>query len=298
VEFSARCNSEHAGALMAEIVFAAGIPHAPAIVGLFDKASPESQKIVRDTYAGLSAELRKAKPDLVIVFANDHMTNSRITQYPDFLIGMGPEHKGPHEWFKPWIGCRDYAVKGSPAAAEALFRGMTARGVRMFASRAPLNFDDNVSVPTVLLDLDKIGVPMVPVMQNCTVPPFPDQHRCYEVGRKLGALIREDLPAGQRVALIGSGGLSHEPGGARYLFIDEAFDRWFIDLCVEADHKRMLKELTIEKMEAAGSGGTAELLAWVVIMGAIGERRGKSFGYAICTDFRCGIGAVSWPMAA
>jgi len=51
-------------------------------------------------------------------------------------------------------------------------------------------------------------------------------------------------------------------------------------------------------MEAAGSGGTAELLAWVVVMGAIGERPGRSFGYAICTDFRCGIGAVSWPMAA
>ncbi len=283
---------------MAEIVFAAGIPHAPAIVGLVDKATPESQKIVRETYAGLSVELRRAKPDLLIVFANDHITNSRVMQYPDFLIGMAAEHRGPHEWFKPWIGCRDYVVEGSPAAAEALFRGMTRRGVRMFASRAPLNFDDNVSVPTVLLELDAMGIPMVPVMQNCTVPPFPDQHRCYDVGRKLGDFIRNDLPAGRRVALIGSGGLSHEPGGARYLFIDEAFDRWFIDLCVEADHRRMLKELTIERMEAAGSGGTAELLAWVVIMGAIGERRGRSFGYAICTDFRCGIGAVSWNLAA
>lgn len=283
---------------VAEIVFAAGVPHAPAIVGLFDKATPEQQKVVRDTYASLSAELRKAKPDLIIVFANDHMTNSRVLAYPDFLIGMAAEHRGPHEWFKPWIGCRDYAVEGSPAAAEALFRGMARRGVRMFGSRAPLNFDDNVSVPSVLLDLDKLGVPLVPVLQNCTVPPIPDQHRCYEIGRKLGDLVRNDLPAGQRVALIGSGGLSHEPGGARYMFIDEAFDRWFIELCVEADHARMLKELTIERMEAAGSGGTAELLSWVVVMGAIGERRGHSYGYAICSDFRCGIGAVSWKLAA
>lgn len=283
---------------VAEIVFAAGIPHAPAIVGLFDKATPEQQKVVRDTYAGLAAGLRAARPDLIVAFANDHMTNSRILAYPDFLIGMAAEHRGPHEWFKPWIGCRDYVVKGSPDAAETLFRGMSKRGVRMFGSRAPLNFDDNISVPSVLLDLDTLGVPLVPVMQNCTVPPFPDQHRCYEIGQKLGALVREDLPAGMRVALIGSGGLSHEPGGARYFFIDEAFDRWFIDLCVAADHKRMLKELTIERMEAAGSGGTAELLAWVIVMGAIGERRGHSYGYAICTDFRCGIGAVSWNLAA
>jgi aromatic ring-opening dioxygenase catalytic subunit (LigB family) len=211
---------------------------------------------------------------------------------------MAPEHKGPHEWFKPWIGCRDYAVKGNPEVAEALFRGMTRRGIRMFASRKPLNFDDNISVPSVLLDLDKMPITMVPVMQNCTVPPFPDQHRCYEVGQALGDFIKKDLPAKMRVGLVASGGLSHEPGGARYLFIDEAFDRWFIDLCVAADHERMLKELTIEKMEAAGSGGTSELLAWVVVMGAIGEKPGHSFGYAICTDFRCGIGAVGWKLAA
>jgi aromatic ring-opening dioxygenase catalytic subunit (LigB family) len=283
---------------MAEIVFAAGIPHAPAIVGLFDKAGPEAQKIVRDTYDALARELRAARPDVLIVFANDHMTNSRILQYPDFLIGMGPEHRGPHEWFKPWIGCRDYALAGDPEVAEVLFRGMSRRGVRMFGSRAPLNFDDNISVPSVMLDLDRLGVRVVPVMQNCTVPPFPDQHRCYEVGRALGDLVRRDLPADLRVGLIGSGGLSHEPGGARYMFIDEAFDRWFIDRCVEADHGRLLNELTIEKMEAAGSGGTAELLAWVVVLGAIGERPGRSLGYAIVSDFRCGIGAVAWDLAA
>lgn len=283
---------------MAEIVFAAGIPHAPAIVGLFDKASPESQRVVRETYDGLSRELRAARPDVAIVFANDHMTNSRILQYPDFQIGMGGEHRGPHEWFKPWIGCRDYTVKGDPEIAAALFRGMNRRGIRMFGTRDPLNFDDNISVPTVLLDLDKTGIAMVPVMQNCTVPPYPDQHRCYAVGQALGDIIRHDLPAGLRVALIGSGGLSHEPGGARYLFIDEAFDRWFLDLCTGGDHARMLSDLTIERMEAAGFGGTSELLAWVVIMGAIGETRGHTFGYAICTDFRCGIGAVSWDVAA
>lgn len=283
---------------MAEIVFAAGIPHAPAVVGLFDKASAEQQQVVRETYDTLARELRRARPDVLIVFANDHMTNSRILQYPDFLIGMGAEHRGPHEWFKPWIGCRDWMVPGNPEVAAALFRGLTKRGVRMFGTREPLNFDDNISVPTVKLDLDKTGITLVPVMQNCTVPPIPDQYRCYEVGRKLADFIANDLPAGMRVGVVGSGGLSHEPGGARYLFIDEAFDRWFLDLVSGGDHQRILKELTLEKMEAAGSGGTAELLAWVVVLGAIGEHKGRSPGYAICSDFRCGIGAVSWDLAA
>jgi aromatic ring-opening dioxygenase catalytic subunit (LigB family) len=164
----------------------------------------------------------------------------------------------------------------------------------MFARAENLKFDDNISVPTVLSDLDQLGIPLVPVLQNCTVPPIPDQHRCYAVGQALGELICDDLPKGMRVALLGSGGLSHEPGGARYYHIDEAFDRWFLELCESGDHQRLLNELTLERMEAAGSGGTAEVLSWVVVLGAIGPRRGRSHGYTVHTEFKCGIGGVTW----
>jgi aromatic ring-opening dioxygenase catalytic subunit (LigB family) len=281
---------------MAEIVFAAGAPHAPGLVGLFDQAPGESQRVVRDTYRGLREQLRAARPDVLIVFANDHLANSRIRAYPDFLIGMAAEHRGPYEWFKPWIGCRDYAVPGHTQVAEALFRGMTRRGVRMTASRDNLKFDDNISVPVVLSDLDDTGIALVPVLQNCTVPPYPDQRRCYEIGQALGELIRDDLPAGLRVGLLGSGGLSHEPGGARYYHIDEDFDRWFLDLCVRGDHRRLIDEVTIERMEQAGSGGTSELLSWYPVLGAIGERPGHSFGYTVFREFKCGIGAVWWDL--
>ncbi|TXL78823.1 hypothetical protein FHP25_07460 [Vineibacter terrae] len=283
---------------MAQIVFAAGAPHAPGLIGLLAAAPSEVRDVVASTYGSLAEAIAGARADVLIVFANDHLTNSRVRAYPDFLIGMAAEHRGPHEWFKPWIGCDDYRVKGAPQVAEALLDGMTRRGIRMFAESGNLKFDDNISVPVHLAKLQDAGVPMVPVLQNCTVPPIPDQHRCYAVGRALGALIRDDLPAGMRVALLGSGGLSHEPGGARYYFIDEAFDRWFLDLVASGDHDRLLRELTLEKMEAAGSGGTAELLAWVVVLGAIGPRPGRSFGYAAHKDFKCGVGAVLWDMDA
>lgn len=281
---------------MAEIVFAAGAPHAPGLIGLFDTGPEQTQKVVRETYDGLARELREADLDVLIVFANDHLANSRVRTYPDFLIGMAPEHRGPHEWFKPWIKCRDYAAKGAPEVAEALLTGMGRRGVRMFAERENLNFDDNISVPVVITDLDKTDIRLVPVLQNCTVPPFPDQRRCYEVGQALGALIREDLPAGMRVGLFGSGGLSHEPGGARYWFIDEEFDQWFLDLCVRGDHQRLLDEVTVERMEQSGSGGTSELLTWFVVLGAIDPVEGHSYGYTAHANFKCGVGAVSWPV--
>ncbi|MFA7394192.1 MAG: hypothetical protein WCZ88_17855 [Pigmentiphaga sp.] len=281
---------------MGKIVYAAGVPHAPGLVGLFDTASSEVQTVVRDTFRTLTAGLVQAKPDVLVVFANDHLANSRIRAYPDFLIGMSRRHTGPHEWFKPWIGCRDYDVAGAPEIAASLFKGMTQRGIRMHLDRENLKFDDNISVPVVLTGLDELGIPLIPIMQNCTVPPMPDQHACYRVGQALADWIQRDLPDDCRVALIGSGGLSHEPGGARYYFIDEDFDRWFLHLCTAGDHQRLLNELTLERMEQSGSGGTCELLAWVVIMGAIGPCRGDSPGYAVHTDFKCGIGGVIWQL--
>lgn len=282
---------------MGKIVFAAGAPHAPAIVGLFDRAPDEAKQVVTDTYKAITKALKAAKPDVMIAFANDHLANSRITFYPDFLIGTAAEHTGPYEWFQEWIGCRDYSTKGNPDVAKALFQGMTRRGIRMSARHENLKFDDNISVPVVLTNLDQTDITLVPVLQNCTVPPYPNPERCFEVGKALRDFIERDLPAGMRVALFGSGGLSHEPGGVKYYKIDEEFDRAFLDLCVKGDHKALLREITVERMEAAGTGGTAELLSWFPVMAAIGERPGRSFGYTGWPSFRCGIGRVLWDIA-
>ena len=279
---------------MATIVFAAGVPHAPGIVGLFDKAPEDAQAVVSRTFEALEQRLKAARPDVLIIFANDHLSNSRVRSYPDFLIGTGPEHRGPYEWFKPWIGCRDYVVRGNPGVAMALFRGMTRRGVRMTARNENLIFDDNISVPVVLANLDRTEISIVPVLQNCTVPPYPDQHRCYEIGQALGDFVCDDLPDDMRVALLGSGGLSHEPGGARYYKIDEEFDRTFLDLSARGDHQRLLEEITVERMEEAGVGGTSEILSWYLVLGATGECVGESLGYTGWTNFRCGIGGVFW----
>jgi hypothetical protein len=279
---------------MARIVFAAGVPHAPAIVGLFDSAPDAVRQVVSDSFAATRRRLLAARPDVLIVFANDHLTNSRISAYPDFIIAAAPGHSGPHEWFKAWIGCRDWAVRGDPAVGKALFRGMTLRGVRMNLRTDPVHFDDNLSVPTVMMDLDEAPFTVVPVLQNCTVPPFPDGPRCYEIGQAVAAFIRDDLPPEMRVALIGSGGLSHEPGGAKYYKIDEDFDRRWLALCTARDHGALLREITVARMDEAGAGGTSELLAWFIVMGAIGERAGESFGYSGWTQLRCGVGAVIW----
>lgn len=282
---------------MGRIAFAAAASHAPGLIGMFDQAPQESQEMVSNAYGLLAAEIRDANLDLLIIVANDHMANNRIRAYPDFLVGLAAEHRGPFEFFKSWLGCEDYVLPGDPESAEVIFNALVRNGVKASASRENLNFDDNVSVPTILTDLENTGVPVIPVLQNCTVPPMPDQHRSYEIGQVLARAIKDELPSETRVGILASGGLSHEPGGLRDFYIDEEFDKWFLDVLVKGDHAQALAEVTPERMDAAGIGGTSELFCWFLVMGAIGERRCDVLGYTAYDQWRCGIGAVRWDLS-
>ncbi|MGW6273792.1 DODA-type extradiol aromatic ring-opening family dioxygenase [Streptomyces sp. NPDC055060] len=281
---------------MANISLAVAASHAPGLIGMFDQAPAASQTMVTSAYGSLTRQIREAELDVLLMVANDHMANNRIREYPDFVVGMAPEHSGPAEFFKDWLGCGEYAVPGRPDIAEKILNGLNRRGVAVSATRENLNFDDNISVPVVKTGIEAAGVPIVPILQNVTVPPFPDQHRCYEIGRQLADLIENDLPSDLRVGLFATGGMSHEPGGVRDFWIDEDFDNWFLGLLGNGNHEQVLSEVTLERLDQAGIGGTGELLSWILVMGAIGERPCDVLGYTAWDKWRCGIGAVSWDM--
>src|SRR5439155_1071124 len=148
-----------------------------------------------------------------------------------------------------------------PGLARFLVNEGARRGLALAHLGGEMQFDDGISVPTHHLNPDA-RFRLVPVTMSCTVPPIPRPERAYWVGIVLREVIRA-YPAPLRVAVVATGGLSHEPGGPRYFWVDEDFDRWFLDLLKLGDHERLLRECTLERMEAAGSGGTAELLAWI-----------------------------------
>jgi aromatic ring-opening dioxygenase catalytic subunit (LigB family) len=136
-------------------------------------------------------------------------------------------------------------------------------------------------------------IALVPVTMNCTVPPIPTSERAYEVGIALREMVHA-YPGAERVAVLATGGLSHEPGGPRYFWVDEEFDRWFLDLLRKGDHAALLRECTLERMEAAGSGGTAELLAWMVAL-AFTTGPAEVLAYMPAIAWRSGTGMVVWP---
>jgi hypothetical protein len=281
---------------MAEISVAVAASHAPGLAGWLAKASPDDQATVARMYGAIHDAVAGSRTDVLLIIGNDHVSNARVNDYPDFTFGLAERHCGPDEWFKPWLRIADYDLVGAPSVGLALYERTRHIGLKLRVTRDNLRFDDNVSVPVALADLTSLDVAILPVLQNCTVPPVPDGAMCYAFGQALGEAIRTGLPAGLRVGLLGSGGLSHEPGGPRYLEIDEKFDRWWLDLLAAGDHARVLKEATFERMEQAGSGGTAELLSWIVVMGAIGQRPCTALGYVAFDQWRCGVGAVQWQL--
>jgi len=280
---------------MAELVSVIALAHAPGATGWIDKAPKHEQDAVLSGYARMGEALRATKPDIIVGVANDHMLNFPMESVPDWCVGTAPHWKGPAEWFRDWINVPDYELDGHTELARRIVRESGKQGFNL-AFSSELQFDDNWSVPLKFLTPD-YNVPLVPIHMNCVVPPMPSPARCFEFGKVLANIVRA-WPAKLRVAIMATGGLSHDPGGQKYFDVDEKFDRWFLELLASGDPDLVLREVTIEKMIGAGDGGTVELLAWLVAMGAAGNRKAETMFYVPSVPLRCGMGGVDWNVAA
>jgi aromatic ring-opening dioxygenase catalytic subunit (LigB family) len=280
---------------MATVAAVMAATHAPGLTGWFDRAPESDQKVVLEGYGELRRRLEAARPDVMLMLANDHLLNWPINNIPDYTVGIGEEHVGPADWFDEWLALPKYRLKGRPDLARAIVREGARLGI-MFAYLTRLELDDGISVPLHYLT-PEMQIPLIPITLNCTVPPIPSSERAYQLGEALRKIVTTHWPTEVRVAVIATGGLSHEPGGPRYLQVDEAFDRWFLERLAEGDHRRIVRECTVERMEAAGSGGTAELLAWIAAL-PFTAGPAEVLGYARSLAWRTGTGMVAWPKLA
>jgi aromatic ring-opening dioxygenase catalytic subunit (LigB family) len=276
---------------VAEIVAAMAMTHSPGLTGWFTRASEEYQRLALHATAEMRQRLEAARPDIVVMFSNDHLLNWPINNVPEYTVGIADEHVGPADWFDEWLGLEKYRVPGHPALARFIVNEAAQRRLALAYLRQEMQFDDGISVPTHYLNPDA-RFRLVPVTMNCTVPPIPTPERAYQVGGVLREVVRA-YPGPERIAVVATGGLSHEPGGPRYFWVDEEFDRWFLDLLKRGDHAALLRECTLERMEAAGSGGTAELLAWVLVL-AFTAGPADVLAYMPAIAWRSGTGMVVW----
>jgi len=248
---------------MATIVAAMAMTHSPGLTGWFERAPMQQQLLAKKAMDEMRWRLEAAKPDVILGFSNDHLLNWPINNVPELTVGIGEEHVGPADWYDEWLALGKYRIPGHPGLARYIVNEGARRRIA-FSYLREMQFDDGFSVPMHYLNPFN-AIPLVPISMNCTVPPIPLPTRSYEVGLALREMVKA-YPENLRVAVLATGGLSHEPGGPRYFWVDEEFDQWFMAMLAKGDHDALLRECTLEKMEAAGSGGTAELLAWIMAL--------------------------------
>jgi protocatechuate 4,5-dioxygenase beta chain len=282
---------------MAQLVATLGISHAPGVTGWIDRAPKHEQDGVLAGYAEFARRMDELKPDVVIGVANDHLLNFSMDHIPDFCVGIGDHWEGPAPWFKDWLNVPDYKITGYRAMARALVREAAKQGANLdFAEH--LLFDDNWSVPLKFL-FPRYDVKFIPIHMNTLVPPTPSTAHCLEVGRLLARIVNA-YPSQERVVIMATGGLSHDPGGPDYFNVFEEFDRWYMQLLESGDMDRVVRELTFEKLLQGGDGGAGEMLAWLVAMGAAaenGKAKAESVFYVPSVPMRCGMGGSYWALA-
>lgn len=71
--------------------------------------------------------------------------------------------------------------------------------------------------------------------------------RCFELGRAIARIVAKKRPENEKVAIIGTGGLSHFPGTPYYGKIDIDFDNFILET-LKAGKGKELAKLSDDKL--------------------------------------------------
>jgi protocatechuate 4,5-dioxygenase beta chain/2,3-dihydroxyphenylpropionate 1,2-dioxygenase len=249
--------------------------------GLDSKPTLEQQQKLRQdaekAFGVLRADLEAAKPDVLIVIANDQFVNFFFNVIPTFFITLAEEVNGQFTRHR-------FHYKNHKELGRAILRAGLDNGID-FAFGEYVELQHTQTVPLYFL-LPKPEIPILPIYVNTWVDPIPTPRRCYQIGQ----LIREVAGArAERVAILATGGLSHFPGSPRIGEIDTKFDHQLLEIMREGKSKA-LADYSLEQLRQAGD---SEFLNWMVVLGTVGDIKASNTFYM--PDFvATGWGFASW----
>lgn len=238
--------------------------------------------------AGMEALGRRASeasPDVILMIVSDHMFNFNTSMQSPFCVGVADRYMG---WGDMGVPARSF--KGHRGFAEAMVRH-TARCGFDLAKAEEVTPDHGVTLP--LLFIKPWGeIPVVPLYVNINMEPVPSPARCYALAGAIREFIEQERPAAERVAVIGSGGLSHWiaiPGAGR---VAEDYDRKVLKL-ISAGRAEELAKLSAEQIfENAGNGGL-EIMNWIMMAAMVAGHKGETIYYEAIPEWSTGMGGVA-----
>jgi aromatic ring-opening dioxygenase catalytic subunit (LigB family) len=254
---------------MAEIVAAFGVPHTPMFPSMVAKAGPDCE--TARLYADIAQHLRAAKPDVLVIYTDDHFNTFFLDNFPIFAIGIADETSGPNDQ-TPMPG---YRVPVHAGLASHLRASAIAQGFDV-ALAQDFELDHSIMVPLHFITPD-MRIPIVPIFINGLAPPLPSSQRCHAFGRAIRQAIT-DWPGRLRVAVIGSGSFSLEiggpkvPVGERAGTPDQEWTRRVQDHLEQGRIETLIDEATTARMLQAGNIG-GELLNWIAMLAVVDGNR-------------------------
>lgn len=235
------------------------------------------RKDAEAAFAVLRADMERARPDVLIVVANDQFVNFFWNNIPTFLVTVADEVQGR-------FTRHEFHYKNHKELGRAIVRAGMEKGVDFsFGEHAELQHTQTVPLYFILREPK---IPILPIYVNTWVAPTPTPRRCYQVGELLRT-VADASP--ERIAVLATGGLSHYPGSPRIGEIDTQFDHELLEI-MRAGKGRSLAEHSVEDLLQAGD---TEFLNWMVVLGAVGDAQASYTAYM--PDFvATGWGFASW----
>jgi aromatic ring-opening dioxygenase catalytic subunit (LigB family) len=273
---------------MAEIVAAALTSHAPMITGKPEIARPEQRERLYAGFHEIGRRLAAARPDLLVMFVNDHIQNFPYSNMPAFCVGLAESYDTPSPGGARLMRIPARKVPGAPEWGMALLEEGLAAGFD-FAYSSEIESWDELSVPLHFL-LPEGDVPVVPLYTNCAAPPLPTPRRCHAVGAFVGAFARA-RPATERIAVLATGGLSHWVGTPETGRINPDFDHRVLEHVARADVDP-LRRLTAAEIERDGGNGGQEIRNWIALLGTVPGWKGEVLAYEPVPEWITGCATV------
>jgi len=254
---------------MATIVGGIATSHTPTIGFALD-AKKQQDPVWAPIFAGYQPVkdwLAAKKPDVLFFIYNDHITSFFFDHYSHFALGVGDKY---------WVadeggGARKLPpIQGHPALARHVATGLVADefDLSFFQQKG---LDHGCFSPLSLLWPHEKEWPgaIVPLQVGVLELPIPSARRCFKLGRALRKAI-ESYPEDLKVAIVGTGGLSHQVHGERAGFNNTPWDMEFLEL-LEMDPEK-LTELTIADYATRGGMEGSEVIMWLIMRGALSRK--------------------------
>jgi len=251
---------------MARIIGGIAASHTPTIGFAYDRNKRDDPvwAPIFENFAPLAAWLAEKRPDVLLFIYNDHVSSFFFDHYSAFALGVGPDWHVADEG----AGARDLPpIKGHPQLAAHIGRSLMADEFDMsFFQRKPLDHGCFSPLSVLCPHEPEWPVSIVPLQMGVLQFPIPSARRFYKLGGALRRAI-ESYPDQLKVAIVATGGLSHQVHGERAGFNNPEWDGRFLDL-FEHDPER-LAEMTIAEYAALGGFEGAEVVMWLTMRGAL-----------------------------